>query len=295
MDKLKTKDVYNLSKTCKTYNQDTNLQAHRDKHFDSVTDGFQNIIEAFIEICDELQETTLFCRIDSISIVMQLQANFEIHFGVKSNYKPLHPYDAAGKGDMSKLPGGKQVVYSPYMHTHALNHYELDDYFKLPKLVTDARDSKEDDETHKTNTSRLQIKARGSHLVYDFNINKYKIKSYIDPDKERVIIHEIDEFKNVSWVAPPVKELVAGLVAQITSFFERQWKARFMGGGLVKGVKSIKDKGSTITKRRVYIDKDTKKAYVVINKAKVLLSAIKGKYRYVDGGLGNREFVIVKG
>jgi hypothetical protein len=68
-----------------------------------------------------------------------------------------------------------------------------------------------------------------------------------------------------------------------------------MGGGLVKGVKSIKDKGSTITKRRVYIDKVTKKAYVVINKAKVLLSAIKGKYRYVDGGLGTREFVIVKG
>jgi hypothetical protein len=64
MDKLKTKDVYNLSKTCKTYNQDTNLQKHRDKHFDSVTDGFQNIIEAFIEVCDELQETTLYCRID---------------------------------------------------------------------------------------------------------------------------------------------------------------------------------------------------------------------------------------
>jgi hypothetical protein len=105
------------------------------------------------------------------------------------------------------------------MHTHALNHYELDDYFKLPKLVTDARDSKEDDETHKTNTSRLQIKARGSHLVYDFNINKYKIKSYINPAKEKVIINEIDEFKDLLWVAPSVKGLVAALVAKITKFF----------------------------------------------------------------------------
>jgi hypothetical protein len=147
----------------------------------------------------------------------------------------------------------------------------------------------------------LLIKKKGDLGTRHFEIGKSNWES-----NKKAIINGINSYIKGDVKARDVKDRVVNLVEKVYSFFQKHWVQR--GGAArnkAKGVKKEKkekkvkkekkEKKETKMKRRVFIDKDTKKAYVVINKAKVLLSAIKGKYRYVDGGLGTREFVTVKG
>ncbi len=192
---------------------------------------------------------------------------------------------------------------SVFLFTHVVQEFSLydvndedDDNFDATSATIYTADDEErinfPDMIHRVAKSTFNSKsvplARMQLTQFDDSITEFSTFWFGDDESP---------LANVIWLKrkkPSQKkeiQLVENIIKEVNEFL-RYWKYDYnRSGGSVK--KMIKNNKNAI--RRVYIDKVTKKAYVVVNKAKVLLSAIKGKYRYVDGGLGTREFVIVKG